>query len=281
MEINSEILQKLKDTELKILLEFDRVCKHLGINYTLSSGTLLGAVRHHGFIPWDDDIDVAMLREDYNKFLEEGQPLMPQHLFIQTYDTDKYYPLNFGKIRDTSTVLIEYSTQMLNMRNGVYIDVFPIDKVPSNKFKRTFDNLLISLIQAIKFSYTIEWANKSSSRFRGLMRRILLPLSRLIGTQRLNRIETFIRVKNNKKGNKDTYYEKHYNTPPYRLNSSHLMPVSIFNEFLDIEFEGKIFKAINNRHKYLTLFYGNYMQLPPIEKRVSLHDFSRLELNLE
>lgn len=93
MRINPKILRKLKDTELKILIEFDRVCKQLGINYTLSSGTLLGAVRHKGFIPWDDDIDVAMLRDDYNKFITEGQQLLPKHFFIQTYETDKWYRL--------------------------------------------------------------------------------------------------------------------------------------------------------------------------------------------
>ena len=184
MEISPEILQKLKDKEFKNLLEFDRVCKQLGINYTLSSGTLLGAVRHGGFIPWDDDIDVAMLREDYNKFIAEGQQLLPEHLFIQTYETDKNYPLNFSKIRDVSTVLIEYCTRNLQMKNGAYIDIFPIDKVSSNSIVRWFDNMLLSLISAIKFSCTIEFAEKSSSRFRGMIRRILFPLARIIGTQR-------------------------------------------------------------------------------------------------
>lgn len=272
------MLQKLKEREFEILLEFDRVCKQLGINYTLSSGTLLGAVRHKGFIPWDDDIDVAMLREDYNKFIAEGQQLLLQHLFIQTYETDKNYPLNFSKIRDASTVLIEYCNRNLQMKNGVYIDIFPIDKVSSNSIVRWFDNMLLSLISVIKFSCTIEFAEKSSSRFRGTIRRILFPLARIIGTQRLNRLETFIRVKNNKAENVYTYYERHYNTPPYRLKRKDLMEISIFEDLVDIEFEGRCFKAVKEKHKYLTLFYGDYMQLPPIEKRVSAHDFYRLEI---
>ncbi len=280
VKINPETLQKLKDTEFKILIEFDKVCKQLGINYTLSSGTLLGAVRHKGFIPWDDDIDVAMLRDDYDKFISEGQQFLPEHLFIQTYETDKEYPPNFAKIRDTSTVLVEYTMQNLYMKNGVYIDIFPIDRVSSNKVIRWLDNQILSLILAIKYSSTIEWAKKSSSRFRSIMHVILLPLARLIGTQNLNRWETFIRVKNNSnEHNTRTYYEKHYNIPPYRLKDSDLMHISIFNKFTNIEFEGRYFMAVFDYHSYLTLFYGDYMQPPPMEKRIPIHDFIKIEFN--
>jgi len=278
VKINQQTLQKLKDTELRILIEFDKVSRQLGINYTLSSGTLLGAVRHKGFIPWDDDIDVAMLREDYNKFISEGQQLLPEHIFIQTYETDKKYPLNFAKIRDTSTVLIEYSTQNLHMKNGVYIDIFPIDRVSSNKMIRWMDNQILSLILAIKYSSTVEWAKKSSSRFRSIMHVILLPLARLIGTQNLNRWETFIRVKNNKGKNKFTYGDR-FLLPLNRLKDIMLMPIDVFYFYEDILFENRKFKAIKDWHTYLTVIYGDYMKLPPRDKRISLHDFIELKFD--
>lgn len=277
MDIDDELFQKLKDNELKILIEVDKVCRRLGIRYTISSGTLLGAVRHGGFIPWDDDVDIAMLREDYNKFLAQGQRLMPNNMFIQTYETDKNYPLNYAKIRDASTTLVEYSTQKLNMKNGTYIDIFPIDKVSSNKIIRRIDNYLLALILAVKFSYTIEWAKKSGSRIRGLIRKILLPLARMIGTQKLNRIETHLRDKNNKDFNLYTYGDRLM--PPNRLLDKMLIPIEVFKSYDDIKFEKEIFKTIKNWNAYLSSIYGNYMKLPPEEKRVSLHDYVELKIN--
>ena len=279
MKISSETLQKLKYTELNILIEFDRVCKKLGINYTLAAGTLLGAVRHQGFIPWDDDIDVEMLREDYDKLIAEGQPLLPDHLFIQTYETDKKYPFSFAKIRDTSTVLLEDNTQSLQMKNGVFIDVFPIDRVSSNKIIRWMDHLLLTLISIIKCSCTIEWAKKSRSRFRRTIRMLLFPLARLISTYRLNRIETFIRVKNNKGRNKYTFGSNYHSLPPFRLKDTMLVPIDIYCNTENIVFENREFKAIKDRHTYLTVKYGNYMQLPPEEERTPHHAFVELKFN--
>ena len=279
MKYNLDTLKKLQNSELGILCEFDKVCKQLGVNYTLSSGTLLGAVRHGGFIPWDDDIDVAMLRKDYNKFIAEGQELLSKHLFIQTYETDKNYPLNFGKIRDVSTVLIEYSTQNLKMKNGVYIDIFPIDRVSTNSLIRWFDNMILSLISAVKFSCTIEFAKVSSSRFRRLVRKILFPLARIIGTQRLNKIETFIRVKNNKKYNQYTYAER-YMGPAYRLKKEMLMNIDIFKNNGKIRFENNEFSAIMEWDVYLTIMYDNYMKLPPKDERKSHHDFINIKFSV-
>jgi lipopolysaccharide cholinephosphotransferase len=278
VEISSEKLQRLKDKELKILIEFGQVCEKLGINYSLSSGTLLGAVRHKGFIPWDDDIDVVMLREDYDKFLAKGQELLPDHLFIQTYETDKEYPYNFGKIRDTSTLLKEYATQTLNMKNGPYIDIFPVDRVSSNRLIRWTDNQLLALIYAIKFSYTIEWAKNSSSRLRGIMRRLLFPLARAIGPYRLNIVETSIRIKRNKNTNNFTFGDQH-TTPPNCLKETMMMPIEYFETFEEIEFEHIKFKGLKEWDKYLTIMYGNYLQLPPEEKRVSFHGICKLEFN--
>jgi len=277
--ISPAMLQQLKDTELEILVDFDRVCKLLGVEYSISSGTLLGAVRHQGFIPWDDDIDVSLRREDYDKFIAAGQALLRDNLFIQTYETDGNYPFNFGKIRDTSTVLIVYSTQKLNMKNGISIDIFPIDRVSSNKFVKWVDNIALSIILAIKFSCTAEWAKTSKSRFRGIMRRLLLPLARLIGTRKLNRLETYVRVKNNKKGNEYTYGDNYF-LPPKLYNNIKMMPIALFDNYIAMDFEHIEFKAINNFHTYLTATYGDYMQLPPEEKQISLQDLIELKFNV-
>lgn len=279
MKIEPSMLEKLKRRELEILIEFDRVCNQLGINYTLSSGTLLGAVRHAGFIPWDDDIDVAMLREDYEKFINNAQSLMPDHFFIQTYETDRNYPLNFGKIRDTSTILVEYSTKSLDMQNGLYMDIFPIDKVAKNSFKRKLNNWLLTIILAIKFSYTKEWAEKSNSTLNKFLRKVVFyHIARIIGIYRLNSLETSIRTKENK-GNSNVTYGDRYVLPPNRLKDKMLMPMNIFNSYNQIEFENKTFKSIVEMNKYLKTIYGDYMKLPPKEKRVSLHDYCEIRID--
>jgi len=280
MRISEEDFNLLKRTELNILIEFDKVCRKLGISYTLSSGTLLGAVRHKGFIPWDDDIDVAMLREDYNRFISEGQSLLPDNMFIQTYETDENYPNNFCKIRDVSTTLKEYSSKNIDMKTGVYIDVFPIDRVSSNKLIRKFDNYLITAILALKYSCTFEWAMKSSNIVRKIIRVIFFPIVRLIGTRVLNRIETVIRTKNNKECNKLTYGDR-YSLPPYRLRDSMLMDIDIFSQYDQVEFEKRKFSVINKKEEYLNIMYGDYMQLPPEEKRIPHHDFYELCLKNE
>lgn len=278
MKISTEMLSKLKEAELKILFEFDKVCKQLGVDYSLSSGTLLGAVRHKGFIPWDDDIDVAMLRADYYKFISEGQQLMPKHLFIQTYEKDKDYPLNFAKIINTRMVLIQRGTKALQIERGVFIDVFPIDRVSSNRIVRVMENYALALILVIKNSYTFEKAKMSGNFFVRILRVVLWPLARLIGTQKLNKIETAIRVKNDREKNELTYADR-FSLSPHQLKDKMLMPINIFNYYENIMFESREFQSIKNWHTYLTVMYGNYMELPPIERRIPPHDFIDLKFD--
>lgn len=277
MQILPETLQRLKETELAILIEFDRICSQIGVSYSLSSGTLLGAVRHGGFIPWDDDIDVAMLREDYNKFLAEGQKRLPDNLFIQTYETDEYHPHYFGKIRDLSTVLIDFSNQKLPMKNGVYIDIFPIDGVSSSPMVRRLDNTLLWIIWLVKYSHTLVKTGKHNRQFKMTVKRMLNPLARIIGIQNLNRWETIIRTRHNLTGSQLTFGD--ISVPPCPLKPVELMPLSLFYNPVSTQFEKRAFQAIQDHHTYLSVMYGDYMQFPPLDKRTSSHDLICLVLN--
>lgn len=278
MAIDNQTLDRLKKVELDILLDFDSVCRKLDINYTMSSGTLLGAIRHKGFIPWDDDIDVAMLRDDYNKFLLEGQKLLNEKYFIQTYETDKYYPYNYAKIIDTSTRLVEFSTKSIDMKKGVFIDVFPVDRTAETKFGRKLDNLYRYFILALKYSIAKEWSQQSKSTTRAFIRKILCPLAKLIGTRRLNQMETHNRIKNNKAKNIFTYADR-YITPPNRIKESMLIPIEVFYKYKDVKFENYNVKSVEDHDTYLNRIYGDYMQLPPEKDRVMRHNFIELEFN--
>ena len=123
-------MNELQKTELEILRAFIGVCDRLKLRYYLVCGSALGAAKYGGFIPWDDDIDVAMPREDYRVFVDKAQALLPEYYFLQTYRTDPGYPQFFAKIRDSRTTFIEKSMRYRRMNHGVYIDVFPLDGYP-------------------------------------------------------------------------------------------------------------------------------------------------------
>ena len=121
-------MTRLQELEFRILVEFDRVCKELGLTYYLVCGSALGAAKYGGFIPWDDDIDVALPRKEYEIFLEKGPLLLPEWAFVQNYRTDCQFPLLGTKIRDSRTTYVERMCEKLPIHHGVFIDVFPLDE---------------------------------------------------------------------------------------------------------------------------------------------------------
>ncbi len=125
-------MNDLQRTEFEILKEVLRVCDLLHIPYFLVCGSALGAAKYKGFIPWDDDIDIGIMREDYERFLQQAQKHLPAHLFLQTFRTDPAYPQFYAKVRNSNTTYIEKSVAHIPMNHGVYIDVFPLDGLPKN-----------------------------------------------------------------------------------------------------------------------------------------------------
>ena len=125
-------MNHLQQIEFEMLREFVRICDELNLTYFLVCGSALGAVKYKGFIPWDDDLDVALPRPDYEIFCREAQKMLPKHLFLQNHCTEKYYPLIFSKIRNNNTTFIEKSYATTNIHHGIYIDVFPLDGYPKD-----------------------------------------------------------------------------------------------------------------------------------------------------
>ena len=122
-------LGQAKLVMLKLLRVFDDICRKNNLKYWLDGGTLIGAIRHNGFIPWDDDIDVAMLSDDYEKFIEIAQQELPDDVFLQTRKTDKEYPLYITKLRDKYSTYEEQNVARLNCHKGIFIDIFPMDYI--------------------------------------------------------------------------------------------------------------------------------------------------------
>ena len=127
-------LRKVQLIELEILKEFDKICKDNHLRYILVGGTLIGAIRHNGFIPWDDDIDISMPRKDYNKFIKiQKKQLNHQKYYFQCMETENEFGLPFGKIRRKGSIYSETTCPLDEKKQGIWIDIFPIDKIDNNK----------------------------------------------------------------------------------------------------------------------------------------------------
>ena len=169
--------KKVWATEIDLLREFDRVCKENNIKYMVAYGTMLGAVRHKGFIPWDDDIDVVLFREDYNRLMKIGPKSFEGKYFFQTYTTDKNYYRTHAQLRNSETTAILDSeiTNKKSFNQGIFIDIFPLDGYPEDnqkveKLKKKVSNLLSTIA-----GYEGYNSYKKHS-FLGKLRQILLRI---------------------------------------------------------------------------------------------------------
>lgn len=147
MLISHKKLREINDVQVDILKEVSDVCKKLNIKFFMVHGSLLGTIRNNKFVPDDDDIDIALFREDYETFLKEAPKIMPEYYFVQSNSTDNQYPLEFAKVRDSRTTYIIDIAKKLKINHGIYIDVFPIDYYPENKVKAKIYNIKNRLLK--------------------------------------------------------------------------------------------------------------------------------------
>lgn len=267
--ISQQELRQLQNIELEMLIELDRICRKYGIRYSLDGGTLLGAVRHKGFIPWDDDIDVIMLREEYVKFRKAcKEDLDRSRFFFQDYRTDPNYRWGYAKLRRKNTKFIRLGQEHLKQNSGVFIDIFVVDNVPDGYFARRLHHFLCFLVRKTLYSEVGKENEKN-------------PLIRAI-YQRMSKIprNTAFHVRNclaAPLSRKRTELISHY-TLEYPKQCRYGLPRECFDEMIELEFEGRKFPCFQKYDLYLSTYYGDYMTLPPKEKRVPHLAVSTLEL---
>jgi len=258
-----EVLKKLQKVELKILCDFAEFCEKHDIKYSIYAGTALGAVRHGGFIPWDDDIDVYMTRNEYERFLKIYRENELEGYFLQGTDDPNYEYINFSKFRKNGTKFGGKRDLKIYEHNGIYLDIFPLDKVPTDKkLRKKF------LFKAkLRMVYTRGYPFTKGSKLLKLISKILLIPSRKTQLKWRNKLEKDIIFKY-----KDLEKDYEYMSLASSENFNMFFPADTVETFTDILFEGKTFKITAEYDRFLTKMYGDYMKLPPEEQRVCKHE---------
>ena len=267
-----ETLNKVRQLELKILKYVDTLCKNNNIKYYIVGGTLLGTIRHKGFIPWDDDIDIAMSRQDYNKFLKINYN--SEIFFIQNFGSDPNYTRYITKVRLNGTSFIEEEVKDLPMHHGIFIDIFPLDKIHPYNEKKIEKRIRMAkkfmTLQQIKAG-KVESDNARAARRNRVLKVILkiIPMSsRLINCC----INTIYGLDNLKKTNFVTSFSSHYGW------KKQTFPTNVYGEGIYLDFEGHKFMAPVKWEVILKSIYGDYMKLPPKTKRKSGHNVVHVDL---
>ena len=263
-KLTDKELKKLQSIELEILVEFDKICKKHNLKYVLVGGTLIGAIRHNGFIPWDDDIDVSMLREDYNKFVEiQKKELNHDKYYLQSMETNDKFGLPFAKLRRKNSIYCESTNPIDKNEQGIWIDIFPIDKVSNNKILAICDFIKVFYYRnIIAFKLDFKFASKGIKK---LILDIIKFNSKFYNIDKVKKKYYKILEKHNRKNSNRVI--NHGGV--YLLKE--ITDKKMFTDTIRHEFEKHKFTIPKDYDEYLTQIYGDYMQLPPKEKRVSHH----------
>ena len=162
IKLDNNMLRQLQMIQLEMLIEVDRICKKCGIYYNIIAGTLLGAIRHEGYIPWDDDADVALLRPEYEKFRNACKKELDKSRFVfQDHRNTKGYRWGYGKLRRKDTLFLREHQEHMPYMQGIYIDIFPLDGVPDNYFLRSIKNFECFCIRKILWAKVGRIAEKN------------------------------------------------------------------------------------------------------------------------
>ena len=268
---NFDYLPKLHNCQLIIAREIKRICDKHNIKYFIIAGTLLGAVRHGGFIPWDDDMDVGMLREDYEKFLKVAKTELGEEFFLQTPETDKNYGLPFAKILLNGTVLVE-ATAGSNAKKGIFVDVFPFDVAPENEADRENHNKKTYLYKRLllaKLNYNVCAKNDYVKR---AVYFVLKIISAFYSHDKLvKKLESEITRYNNSKTEDIVNIGGAYGYKKETIKADWV------RDTVEIPFEDMTISAPVDYIKYLETFYGDYMTPPPEDKRYNRHSVTELD----
>ena len=260
-------IEEAKKLELDILDFIDSFCKEHGINYCINYGTLIGAIRHKGFIPWDDDIDLSMTRENYEKFIQLFSEKQSRYKLL-SLETDDQYFNNFIKIVDPTTKIID-TRNTKTYDSGVFIDIFPMDTFNDTKVVDICYKLeSFKLLSFSKHKNIVYGDSRLKDLIRTLFWLLLRPVSpRFFANQIEKQIQKY-RVENG----------KYIAFIPSKAKEKEIFPRDMFDELIETPFEHLVLPAPKHFDAVLKQFYDDYMTVPPKEKQIYIHEFEAYKL---
>lgn len=273
MKENKIDLKKLHNTETEIMEEITRICRLKKLTYFLIGGTLLGAVRHKGFIPWDDDLDIAMPREDFEIFINECRENLKPKFELDYINTNNKYWLPFAKVRNRNTIYQENIQKKNNQKMGMWVDIFPLDYTNDCEGKSLQKREKhIKKLKGILYLKNLREITPEDN----FIKRVGISVLQIIPNRFLHYL---INKLMKGKGNNKNKYFVNFGSQYGIKKQTHLKDK--YFPAIDVEFEGKMYKAPRDYDYVLTKIYGkNYMELPPIEKRVT-HNPIRIKFENE
>ncbi len=267
MESRKLELRDIQLEALKILDEFVALCDRNNLTYYISGGTYLGAVRHKGFIPWDDDVDVAMPRKDYNRFLVIAEEELPSYYKLNHFSRQKNSMFYVPKIENEQFKMVSRIAK-IEKKVNLWIDVFPLDGLPDNKIIRKLHCARLLILRGeyklAFFDILVDYKNKNRPWYENAVMWIAerIKIGKLFNSYKVMK-------KLDKVLSKYDFYESEYVMNfmgSYKFKSILSRP-EIYAEGAKYDFEGRTFNGPKDFDRYLTQIYGDYMKLPPVEKR--------------
>lgn len=270
-KLTPEVLKELQGVQIEILEEIVRICKKYNLRYYLIYGTLIGAIRHHGFIPWDDDLDIGMPRDDYEKFMKVAKKELGSNYFLQNADTEEGYWLSFAKVRKNNTLFEEPSVVNMaeKIHKGIFVDIFPFDYV--QKKEGFFVHMQFILSKALNETMYYKagvFKNKKSLKYK-----YLVSLFQVLPMKAVSKLQSKVVSIQKQKGAR---YLADFNSSRKYLAA--IYPMEYLVPTQDGMFDGKNFAIPQNYDIYLKKVYGDYMKLPKEEERVN-HRTLRIVFN--
>lgn len=252
-------IRKLQLTQLDMLKDIHKICEENNINYFIAYGTLLGAVRHQGFIPWDDDIDIVMFSEDYHRFLDVCTTKLSQKYFLQNEETDPEYPRMWSKIRINNTCNMEKEYRRLHIHYGIDMDVFELVSISDNSIMFELQRKAAYVYRLMKFEKAHDAVDDKFKRKRDT--KIYKTLPKCVKKALLNLSRKIVYSSGSKKTKRVV-----------ELSDIVIMNREWFNEKVLLKFEDGKFCAPSKHHEFLSNYYGDYMKLPPEDQRIGHGD---------
>lgn len=262
-EMTQEELRRMQLLQLELLLEVDRICAKHHISYSVEGGTLLGTVRHQGFIPWDDDVDIAMIRSEYVKFCEVCKTeLDTEKYFLQNHDTDPQYRWGYAKVLKNNTSFIRYGQEHLNMRRGVYVEIFPMDGIPESQIQKYIFNFLRLCCRKIMYSEVGKVSCKKSVKRMGFRVLNLIPVGAAFS------ILDFLARRYDEK---EARYVTCLSYPDCWVRGKRGFKREFYLETKRMLFEGKEINVPREERELLETLFGEDYMVPPPEKDRGTH----------